>query len=412
LTIIIGNSFLGKMNQQTQHRRVNAKKGIGYRISLSSVLLLLGLGARLPAQAQVLRSSPPLQLAQVDHATFQPEDTRWEQGIRWEKRYVVLGGDRFPVFSLEFAANNPRVALRPIWSNPHTMEGTSSIVDIGRQWGAFAAINAGFFNRNNRLPLGAVRRDGRWFSGPILNRGAIAWNDQGNIKIGRLTLQETLTASTGQRFFLSHLNSGYVQAGMARYTLDWGQSYRPITNNEIIIYVENNQVTEHYAGGAAGQTAFPLPQNGYILVIRAGSVSRDQLPPGTTVSLTSTTNPSDFGNYPNIVGAGPLLLQGGRVVLNPAAEKFSTAFAQQSASRSLIGTTSRGTIMLAVVHNRQQGRGPSLGELATLAQRMGMTEALNLDGGSSSSLYLGGHLVDRPPAGAARVHNGIGVYLP
>jgi len=42
---------------------------------------------------------------------------------------------------------------------------------------------------------------------------------------------------------------------------------------------------------------------------------------------------------------------------------------------------------------------------------MGAVEALNLDGGSSTSLYLGGSLLDRPPSTAARVHNAIGIFI-
>jgi len=42
---------------------------------------------------------------------------------------------------------------------------------------------------------------------------------------------------------------------------------------------------------------------------------------------------------------------------------------------------------------------------------MGCIHALNLDGGSSTSLYLGGQLLDRSPNTAARVHNGIGIFL-
>jgi exopolysaccharide biosynthesis protein len=44
--------------------------------------------------------------------------------------------------------------------------------------------------------------------------------------------------------------------------------------------------------------------------------------------------------------------------------------------------------------------------------QLGSTDALNLDGGSSASLYLGGRLINRSPATAARVNNGIGLFLP
>ena len=67
--------------------------------------------------------------------------------------------------------------------------------------------------------------------------------------------------------------------------------------------------------------------------------------------------------------------------------------------------------MIAAIHNRVGGAGPTLSETAQLVQQMGAIDALNLDGGSSTTLYLGGQILDRPPQTAARVHNGIGVFI-
>ena len=356
-------------------------------------------------------ASPPQIIVDVRPDALKERNIVWAPGMRWQQRYVVSDSGRFPVTSLEFDPRNSNIALRPIWGNPRGMQGTEPLVVMGRQWQAFAAINGGFFNRNNRLPLGALRRDGKWFSGPILNRGAIAWDDEGNIAIDRLYLRETVMTSNRQRLFVLFLNSGYLQAGIARYTSEWGERYVPLTDNETIARVEGDRVTRQTTEGKAGESAVAIPAEGYLLVIRGGSTSPRELAVGTRVRLESETVPPEFNNYPQIAGAGPLLLQKGRIVLNPSGEKFSNAFNGQAASRSLIGTTRQGTLKIAAIHNRPGGRGPTLNELARLALRLGMVDALNLDGGSSTSFYLGGQLVDRSPVTAARVHNGIGIYL-
>jgi len=49
--------------------------------------------------------------------------------------------------------------------------------------------------------------------------------------------------------------------------------------------------------------------------------------------------------------------------------------------------------------------------MAQILQQLGAINALNLDGGSSTTLYLGGQIIDRPPNSAARIHNGIGIFL-
>ncbi len=336
----------------------------------------------------------------------------WAPGIRWRQKYVNLGESRFPVVWLEVDPKANRMSFRPIWSNRATQVGTAPLMQMAPLWQATAAINAGFFNRNNRLPLGAIRRDGRWFSGPILNRGAIAWNDKGQFKIGRLSLQETLIPSTGERLPVLVLNSGYVQAGIARYTPEWGATYTPLTDNEVLVVVQNNRVTAQIPGGIAGQTSFPIPANGYLLTLRAdGTSAASSLGIGTQVRIIASTTPADFASYPQILGAGPLLLQNRQIVLDAKAEQFGDAFSQQAAVRSCVGTTAAGTVILAAIHNRVGGRGPTLAETAQLMQQMGAIDALNFDGGSSTGLYLGGQLLDRSPYTAARVHNALGLFL-
>ena len=341
------------------------------------------------------------------------KEIAWAPGIRWRQQYVNLGESRFPVVWLEIDPRTSGVSFRPIWSNPATQVGTAPLIPMAQLWQASAAINAGFFNRKQQLPLGAIRRDGRWFSGPILNRGAIAWNNTGQFKFGRLSLQETLIASAGVRLPVLFLNSGYVQSGIARYTPEWGPTYTPLTDNEVLVFVQNNQVTAQIPGGTAGQMTFPIPTNGYLLTLRANSNNAaDSLRVGTQVRIDPGTTPTDFARYPHIMGAGPLLLQNRQIVLDAKGEQFSDSFIQQSAIRSCIGINSAGRLIIASIHGRVGGRGPSLTETAQLIQQLGAINALNLDGGSSTGLYLGGQLLDRSPDTAARVHNGIGIFRP
>jgi hypothetical protein len=339
-----------------------------------------------------------------------PKEILWAPGIWWRQQYVNLGNSRFPVVWLEIDPRSSGISLRPIWSNPTTQIGTAPLIQTAKLWQAAAAINAGFFNRNNQLPLGAIRREGRWFSGPILNRGAIAWNDRGQFQFGRLSLQETLIASTGDRLPILFLNSGYVQSGIARYTPEWGSTYTPLVDNEVLVVVQNGQVTGQMPGGIAGQMSFPIPTDGYLLTLRSNSTVASSLGVGTQVRIESVTTPADFGSYPHILGAGPLLLQNQQIVLDAKAEQFSDAFIQQSAIRSAIGTTASGSLIIAAVHNRSGGLGPNLTETAQLMQQLGAINALNFDGGSSTGLYLGGQLLDRSPFTAARVHNGLGIF--
>ncbi|WP_109012699.1 phosphodiester glycosidase family protein [Nostoc commune] len=343
---------------------------------------------------------------------LEERDITWAPGLRWRQHYVNLGTERFPVVWLEVNPRKFGLTLKPMWASPDGLAGTAPLIQTAQRYLAVAGINGGYFNRNNRLPLGAIRRDGQWLSGPILNRGAIAWNDSGQFYFGRLTLEETLITANDQRLPILFLNSGYVQSGIARYTPAWGSTYTPLTDNEIILVVEKDQITQQLPGGKVGETVVPIPQDGYLLTLRANAASAaSQLPIGSAVSISSTTAPADFSRYPHIIGAGPLLVQNRQIVLDAKGEKFSNAFIAEKAIRSGICTTATGTLMITATHNRAGGYGPNLAEHAQLLQQMGCVDALNLDGGSSTSLYLGGQLLDRSPSTAARVHNGIGIFL-
>lgn len=335
----------------------------------------------------------------------------WAPGIRWQQRWVNTGRTQFPVVKLEIDPQQVGVSLRPILSNPSGNVGTAPLATTAQRAQAIAAINAGFFNRNNQLPLGAIRSESRWLSGPILNRGAVAWNNGGEATVGHLNLQETLTTASGERLVMQSTNSGFVGAGVARYTSEWGREYSPIIDRETLITVRSDQVAAHQQVAKAGQAKVAIPTDGYLLVARADESAVEKLPVGTRVTLTDATQPDQFDQYAEILGAGPLLIQDQRLVLNPQAERFSTNFIQESAPRSVIATTADGQLLLATIHNRPGGAGPTLAEAAQVMQQLGVVNALNLDGGSSTTLYLGGQLLNRPPSTAARVHNGIGVFI-
>ncbi|MBD2668830.1 phosphodiester glycosidase family protein [Arthrospira platensis FACHB-439] len=382
----------------------------------------------------------------------------WAEGLRWQQKYIDLNSHqrlftpppsnstgresaRFPVVWLEIDLNNQGISLQPILSRPGSRSGVSPLVHVASSTRAAAAINGGFFNRNNQYPLGAIRHQNRWLSGPILNRGAIAWTDQNQFFIDRLELSQTLFRDRREPIPLARLNSAFIQRGLSRYTSDWGSTYSPFTPREIAITVQGETIISHQVLDSINFSAVPIPDDGYLLILRnepeialALGIDETQCiglvcPPSTQtehqplpVQLVDETNPPDFAEYPHILGAGPLLLRGNQVVLDARAENFSDAFNTQRAIRSAVGlkTNTPGrsgsdspavSLLLVVVHPRLGGPGPSLAELAELMKQLGATDALNLDGGSSTGLYLGGYLLDRPPQTAAPIHNALGVFL-
>lgn len=338
-------------------------------------------------------------------------DVAWAPGLRWRQQYITVGRDRFPVYMFVARPDPATLALRPIGATSNSAIGIEPLLTMAQRQGVAGAVNAGFFNRNNQLPLGAVRSGGRWISGPILGRGAMAWNDQGELIMDRLALSEVVTTESGQALPVLTLNSGYVRAGVGRYTSDWGTTYTPIVDSETVVTVRNDTVAAQQTLGKAGTGSVPIPTDGYLLTLRSNSSAAGSFAPGARLALASQSQPSAFDQYPNVVGGGPLLIRDRNIVLDAQLEGFSTNFIQGAAPRTAVGKTADGTWIVATMHDRVGGRGPTLAETAQIMQQLGAVDALNLDGGSSSSFYLGGQLLNRSPRTAARVNNGIGLFI-
>ncbi|MFE4107055.1 phosphodiester glycosidase family protein [Almyronema epifaneia] len=354
-------------------------------------------------------SNPDRLVIDIRADSLVPQNIQWAAGLGWHQQYISVSGQTFPVYWLAVDPTDPQLKLRPIWSDSVTVVGTTPLTTMARRWQAAAAINAGFFNRNNRLPLGAIRSDGRWISGPILGRGAVGWTDAGEVLIDRLALRQTLVTAAGESIAVQGINTGYVQAGVGLYSADWGAAYTPITGSETLARVESGAVVGQVAASPDSTTMIPL--SGFLLAVRTHLAIASQLTPGTQLTLETEVIPAAFSDTPYVASGGPLLLSRGTNVLNPQAESFSAAFGGQAAPRSAIGRTATGQVLLAAVHVGAQGRGPTLAELSVIMEQLGCVDALNLDGGSSASLYLGGTLINRPPQSAARINNAIGIFL-
>ncbi len=357
--------------------------------------------------------NPSRVVIDIRHDAMVERDIAWAPNLRWRQQYITVGQHRFPVYMFVAQPNPSTLALRPIQANPSAAIGIEPIVTQAQRQQVTGAVNAGFFNRNNQMPLGALRSAGQWISGPILGRGAMAWNDRGDLVMDRLELNEFVTLGASQSFPILAVNSGYVQAGIARYSNGWGTSYTPIVDNEIVVTVRDNQVIAQQTLGKAGTGSVPIPADGegYLLTIRSNQSAGNSFAPGTPVLLTSRSQPAIFEQYPNVIGGGPLLIRDRNIVLNPQLEGFSTNFIEGAAPRTAVGKLADGTWIIAAMHERVGGRGPTLQETAQIMQQLGAVDALNLDGGSSSSLYLGGALLNRQPRTAARVNNGIGLFV-
>ena len=321
------------------------------------------------------------------------------RGIQWDR--LVRQG--FRINAVHIDPRTAPVNLKPL-TRPQGMEGLSSVQSLANARMALVAINGGYFNRVKRLPLGALKSEGRWLSGPILNRGVAAWAPRGLPRFGHLSLEEWVVGPNGSRYAVVTVNSGYVQRGIIRYGPEWGPSYRALSGGETALVLGTDSSVGQKYETADLEAGVPL-RRGEILLVGRGGV---ELPwaEGTQLSLSSRPS-NDLGLAPYVIGGGPLLLQDGRIVLNGGAESFSAGFLSQGAPRTVIA--SDGSQLWLITLEGTSDSGPTLPETAQLLQSLGLRDALNLDGGSSTGLVMGGTMPVKGRGVVGAVNNGLGL---
>ena len=330
--------------------------------------------------------------------------------------------------------------------------GREDVSRLARRWGALAAVNADFFPYTGD-PLGVGIRDGELFSEPFLGiRQGGPRVTLGVAPDGKSVLFDTLgflgdlQASDGQRGFLGGIN-------------------RPVTKNETIVYSSlYGPVTGNLRGGVEAvvrgvnlpvranklltgrvesvrvveEATEIIPEDGLVLSGGPGTGAdflARHLHPGDPVSLvlavappgdtrgavqvatlprTGRDLPSRAGlgisrgawlwaQVPSAVGGGPRLLVNGQVAVDWAAEGFEAGFAEGLNPRTAVGTTRDGHhLLLMTVDGRQAfSKGLSLTDMALTMKRYGAWNAINLDGGGSTAMAVGGLTVSSPSGGGA-----------
>ena len=115
----------------------------------------------------------------------------------------------------------------------------------------------------------------------------------------------------------------------------------------------------------------------------------------------------------HVLGAGPRLIERGGIKVQSAAEKFSSDVVSGRAPRTAAGIDSAGRLICLAVEGRYPPRsaGLTLDGLARLMLDLGVTDALNLDGGGSTQMVVENELVTRPSDGQVRsVNNALLIF--
>jgi len=285
------------------------------------------------------------------------------------------------------------VRLRPALARENGI-GRGRPSDVARRTGAIAAVNGGFFSITGD-PLGCLVVDGEVLSEPIPGRTCMGIMDDGDVLFDVVRF-DAGAASEASTVPIQGVNRDRGTDEIVLYRSAFGPSTR--TNAWGAEISVAGEVVQQIIDG---QGNAPIPPGGFILSGhgRSRAALLAAFKPGDRVTLSTrliaASGDPRWENVRHVIGGGPRLLANG---LFAGGEGFRQSFADRRHPRTAIGRLPDGRIVLAVIGGRQpyHSLGMTLGELAGMLRVLGVTDAMNLDGGGSTTLVVRGVVINLP----------------
>ncbi len=287
-----------------------------------------------------------------------------------------------------------------------SLEKTSS---IAMRKHAFAAINSGFFFSNGD-PVGLIISGSELISEPYPTRSTAAWSNAA-MRFDRPVFKGFLKSGDGNVFTVDGVNRVGHENEIVLFTPKGNRAKIPAGGMLLLFSTEkkltpNRTIEIKYWQSVSQSEDFQIPAGHFGFVVSQKKVPDivPELAAGSKwklrVQLSGTTN---WTRMSEAVGGGPCLVKNGSIALNAQQELFKPEFYAVRHPRTAIGLTKNRECIWVVVDGRQPfSAGASLDELANLMLKLGCVDAINLDGGGSSTFFLDNQVINRPSDGFER----------
>lgn len=309
--------------------------------------------------------------------------------------------------------------------------GRETVPSMAIRTGAIAAINGGFFEiQDDARPSGTLIINNECFS---LSKGkrALLMIDGSHLEMKKAEVK--FIASVEKKIIAYDLINHFAKKDkIVLYNSAWGpKTLTPYKRLEVLI--DNQGVITEIAETGNNK----IPNEGFVLSLPANHPLKQSLVPGKKVQFKYLVNNASTSIKSMVMGI-PLLISQSKI--NPALEKtLQKQFSMQPHARTALGKDAKGNIIMVVaehVYSQSLGKmsieqiqallnakyskkeqnsktlpkitsdlqkelskdspviGLSLTALAKLMLDLGCVEAINMDGGGSSTLFLNGKVMN------------------
>lgn len=372
------------------HRRPSRRAGrrLMPLLGLALVLALTGVGTDASA------GDEPHGFEVVDRQTLAPG----LEHLRMEGEDTVA--------NVAALSRDAAVDLRTVVSDDRVGAGLERPSSMCARIDCLVAVNADFTLPGTHQPVGGVIRDGVPLRSPSPHHHQLLVDRDGSLAAGGVTFTATLVPTDLEALDVDGVNTHREEGDLVLYTPAFGD--RTATNTfgtELVartvrpagpLALGATAVVELVAIDSDGDASIPV--DGAVLsghgaaaqrlaALWAGVQAGDV---GARALLRMEAEPAAFQS----VGGTPIILRDGR----DWSPDTRADFVQGRHPRTLVGWNDDGERFLVTVDGRQPGHsaGVSLREAAAFMRSLGATDALNLDGGGSTTFVVRGQVVNRP----------------
>lgn len=300
----------------------------------------------------------------------------------------------------------------------HAMDaaiGTEKTSSIASRHGAVAAINAGFFRLDTSIfagdASGVLEIDHRLLSESSNDRTALFIRNCGyatEVSFAPINIGSSFRLAK-RDFHFTGINRERKTEDVIEYTPMFGLTTLTDANGLEIVIREGRIFSVNERRGSS-----EIPPTGY--VISASGKYAEQLRVLSKVGAkvksytyvehrVGTAFPNDdsrrtdsaFSGAEDITNGVPQLIRNGKIDITWEQEKASRSFFETRHPRTAVAKLKDGKFLMITVDGRSESSGGiSLQDLAEYLLSLGAVDAMNLDGGGSTTMFLDGKVVNTP----------------
>lgn len=308
-----------------------------------------------------------------------------EKGVKYVRmiRFYKNKPVRINIVEMSLGVNQGLAVESAIASE--TLASRNKISNIAGRDNAIVAINGGYFKPQTGVPLGTLMINKKVYTGPIYDRVAMGIFDNG-FEMARVQLKANVVTNKGGLKIDNINQPRMLSTNTIVYTPDWGEYSPPSPKygKQLVI-----------SGGKLIKTSYgrsQIPKDGFVIV--GPQKSLDTIANARKFKLDIKINP-EWKDVNHIISGGPYLVKNGDIYVDMTAQKLASIGGRNP--RTAIGYTKDNSLIMLTADGREGASiGLTLIELANLMKELGCVNAMNLDGGGSTVMYVKGKIVNKP----------------